>query len=602
MTETIGTILVVDDDADAAEMIAESLRARGFKATPESNPGAALEDALDEKIEVVLTDLQMRSMDGLELCQRIAAARPDLPVVVVTGHASVDAAVGALRAGAFDFVVKPVDADMLQLVVGRAVQHHRLKSEVHRLRDQVASSASRSARLLGESPAMERVLDVVSRIAPTDATVLITGESGTGKELVARAIHEQSARSDGPFIAINCAAVPATLLESELFGHAKGAFTDAKNARRGLFLEAQGGTLFLDEIGEMPLEMQVKLLRALQERTVRAVGGQTEQPFDARVIAATNRSLEKEVQDKRFREDLYYRINVCSVLVPPLREREGDVPVLAHAFVERFAAKHGKAIKGIAAPAMAKLVQYQWPGNVRELENGMERAVAMAQFDQLMLDDLPERVRAFRPSQASALLPATVAELVSLDTFEQRYILHVLSMVKGNKSKAARILGCDRRTLYRKLEQVQKAESAEGEEANKKADSAPPPSRPSIPAVANGSTNGNGHADAGRRILVVDDDQDNLELVQILLRARGYDVQTATGVAEAMRARNVDAVLTDLNLGDGSGADLVGRFGSAPVMVMTGTIEEQTSMGFDAWLTKPVSLERLTSTLTNVLS
>jgi two-component system response regulator HydG len=604
MTETVGTILVVDDDADAAEMIAESLRARGFKATPESNPGAALEDALDERIEVVLTDLQMRSMDGLELCQRIAAARPDLPVVVVTGHASVDAAVGALRAGAFDFVVKPVDADMLQLVVGRAVQHHRLKSEVHRLRDQVASSTSRISRLLGESPAMERVLDVVSRIAPTDATVLITGESGTGKELVARAIHEQSARGDGPFIAINCAAVPATLLESELFGHAKGAFTDAKNARRGLFLEAQGGTLFLDEIGEMPLEMQVKLLRALQERTVRAVGGQTEQAFDARVIAATNRSLEKEVQDKRFREDLYYRINVCSVLVPPLREREGDVPVLAHAFVERFAGKHGKAIKGIAAPAMAKLVQYQWPGNVRELENGMERAVAMAQFDQVMLDDLPERVRAFRPSHASALLPATVAELVSLDTFEQRYILHVLGMVKGNKSKAARILGCDRRTLYRKLEQVQKGESGEGEERSDTkgaSSSAPPPARPnSVPAIAmNGHTNG---GDGGRRILVVDDDQDNLELVQILLRARGYDVQTATGVAEAMRARNVDAVLTDLNLGDGSGADLVGRFGGAPVMVMTGSIEEQKSMGFDAWLTKPVSLERLTSTLTHILA
>jgi len=601
MTETVGTILVVDDDADAAESIAESLRARGFKATPESNPGSALEDALDERIEVVLTDLQMRSMDGLELCQRIAATRPDLPVVVVTGHASVDAAVGALRAGAFDFIVKPVDADMLQLVVGRAVQHHRLKSEVHRLRDQVAHTASRTARLLGESPAMEKVLDVVSRIAPTDATVLITGESGTGKELVARAIHEQSARDDGPFIAINCAAVPATLLESELFGHAKGAFTDAKNSRRGLFLEAQGGTLFLDEIGEMPLEMQVKLLRALQERTVRAVGGQTEQAFDARVIAATNRSLEKEVQDKRFREDLYYRINVCSVLVPPLREREGDVPVLAHAFVERFATKHGKAIKGIAAPAMAKLVQYQWPGNVRELENGMERAVAMAQFDQLMLDDLPERVRAFRPSQASSLLPATVAELVSLDTFEQRYILHVLGMVKGNKSKAARILGCDRRTLYRKLEQVQNADSGEAEVVSngKSAPSSPPPgTRSSTPPVL--AVNGNG--DGGRRILVVDDDEDNLELVQILLRARGYEVQTATGVAEAMRARNVDAVLTDLNLGDGSGADLVGRFGNAPVMVMTGTVEEQTSMGFDAWLTKPVSLERLTSTLTTILA
>jgi two-component system response regulator HydG len=450
----LGNILCLDDDEDACELLATALEARGFTVRTETDAETAISAAMEDDFDAVLTDLQLGDTDGLSVCTRILAGRPSLPIVVVTGHASLDTAVAAMRAGAFDFLTKPLDLDLLALTVARAVQHYRLKLEVHRLRNEIAG-AQGFERLLGKSLAMRRVFDVVTRVAQTSASVLVGGESGTGKELVARAIHERSPRSDGPFVAINCAAVPATLLESELFGHARGAFTDAKMARKGLFLEANGGTLFLDEIGEMPLDMQVKLLRALQERRVRPVGGDKEVAFDARVVTATNRDLEADVHAKRFREDLYYRINVVSVDVPPLRDREGDIPVLAAAFVARFAARHGKHVEGLAPAALEKLINYQWPGNVRELENCMERAVAMTQTERVIAADLPERVRAYRPEQVSALLPQSVEELVTVDELETRYLRHVLGLVKGNKSRAARILGYDRRTLYRKLERLE---------------------------------------------------------------------------------------------------------------------------------------------------
>lgn len=586
-----GTILVVDDDADAAEALCESLRMRGFRATPENDPNEALSYAMDETIDAVVTDLKMRAMDGLTLCDRIARQRQDLPVILVTGHASLDAAIGALRAGAFDFVVKPVEPEMLAIVVERAVQHHRLKSEVHRLRTAVASTHG-FEQLRGESPAMRQVFDVITRIAPTQATVLVTGESGTGKELVARAIHENSARRSGPFVAINCAAVPATLLESELFGHVKGAFTDARSSRRGLFLEAQGGTLFLDEIGEMPLEMQVKLLRALQERTVRAVGGNQETPFDARVIAATNRDLEREVSEKRFREDLFYRVNVCSVHVPPLREREGDVPILARAFIARFAQKHEKAVHSIATAAMAKLIQYAWPGNVRELENGIERAVAMAQHEQLLIEDLPERVKTHRSEQSPSMMPESVSDLMTMDQLERRYVQHVLQLVRGNKSQAARVLGFDRRTLYRKLAPVTETPPVTPSEP---LPTRPPPSRASVPTSAAPET-------GASRVLVVDGDKDTLELARILLEARGYAVTTARGLAEAMRTRSIDLVLTAVTLTDGQGSDLVGRFGEAPVIAMGGGAPADPSEGFASWLTKPLSLQDLTQAVASALT
>ena len=587
-----GSVLVIDDDADAAEALCENLRNRGFRATPETDATEALTHAIDEDLDVIVTDLKMQPIDGLDLCDRIARLRADLPIIVVTGHASMDAAIGALRAGAFDFIVKPVQAEMLALVVDRAVRHHRLKSEVHRLRTVVASSQG-FEELRGESTAMRHVFDVITRIAPTQATVLITGESGTGKELVARAIHEHSARKSGPFVAINCAAVPATLLESELFGHVKGAFTDARSTRRGLFLEAQGGTLFLDEIGEMPLEMQVKLLRALQERTVRAVGGNHESSFDARVIAATNRDLERDVIDKRFREDLFYRVNVCSVQVPPLRDREGDVPILARAFVTRFAQKHAKGVRSIATQAMAKLIQYPWPGNVRELENGIERAVAMAQHEQLVVDDLPERVRLHRAQQGPPLMPETVSDLLSMEQLERRYVQHVLQLVRGNKSQAARVLGFDRRTLYRKLAPVTETPAPSTQAA--------PPSRP--PSSPPPEMSREPQPDLGdrARVLVVDPDRDVLELVRILLEARGYAVSTAHGVAEAMRTRSVDVVLTAAKLIDGVGSDLVGRFGEAPVIAM-GEVQVLPEEGFHSWLSKPISLPQLTSRVSAALA
>jgi two-component system response regulator HydG len=302
---------------------------------------------------------------------------------------------------------------------------------------------------------MRRVFALVSRVADSEAGVLIHGETGTGKELIARAIHENGRRKEGPFIAINCAAVPASLIESELFGHERGAFTDAKVQRTGLFVQANGGTLFLDEIGELPLEVQPKLLRALQERKVRPVGSNREIPFDARLIAATNRVLEDEVYEKRFREDLFYRINVVKIDVPPLRERGGDVLHLARHFLKIYAERHGKSDMEELSPAAAeKLIAYSWAGNVRELENCIDGAVALARNNRIELDDLPEKVRVFRPEKfvVTANQPE---EIVTIDELERRYILRVLSLVGGNKSRAAQVLGFDRRTLYRKLERYQ---------------------------------------------------------------------------------------------------------------------------------------------------
>jgi two-component system response regulator HydG len=303
---------------------------------------------------------------------------------------------------------------------------------------------------LTASAAMTRLVEQIQRLQGNDLTVLITGESGTGKELVAKAIHAQSTRKNGPFLAINCAAMPPALLESELFGHVRGAFTDAKTARTGLFAEATGGTIFLDEIGELPLEMQPKLLRALQERKVRPVGGNHEVPFDARIVAATNRDLETEVFEKRFREDLYYRVNVVALEVPPLRERGGDILLMAQSFAQRAAARANKEVKGIATATAEKLAAYDWPGNVRELENCLERAVALMRFDSVMVDDLPEKIRNYQADRF-VLSADDPAELVTAAELERRYMQRVLALVGGNKSRAAKILGFNRRTLYRKM-------------------------------------------------------------------------------------------------------------------------------------------------------
>jgi two-component system response regulator HydG len=445
-------VLIVDDARDDAELAQLFLAKLGINANVETSARASLDLVAREDFDVVITDLNMDEMSGLELCERLLGTRPDLVVVVMTGQGSLEAAVAAMRNGAFDFLVKPVEPKMLTMSIERALRHRQLKDEVKRLR---AASSAQHSTIVGESPAMRRVYDLIERAGPTDPSILICGESGTGKELVARAIHAASTRKDGPFVAINCAAVPPTLIESELFGHARGAFTDAKNSRDGLFVQADGGTLFLDEIGEMPIEMQAKLLRVLQERRVRPVGGTNEIAFDARILAATNRDLEGEVTSGRFREDLFYRINVVSIHLPPLRERGGDVLNLAQAFLSRVAAKLGRNQLTISRPVAEKLLAYDWPGNVRELENCVERMASLARFEEITVEDLPEKIRAYR-SDRFMLAADHAEEVLTIEELERRYIERVLKLVDGNKSRAAELLGLDRRTLYRKLERWEK--------------------------------------------------------------------------------------------------------------------------------------------------
>ena len=443
-------VLLVDDDSALCETLAVGLRKRGLDATCKTSASDALRLLEEGDFDVVVTDLNMREMSGIDLCERVAQNRPAVPVIVITAFGSLDSAVAAIRAGAYDFISKPVEVDALAIAVERAATHRRLHEEVKRLRLEVAERP-RDGDLIGDSAAMRKVNELLARLSDSEATVLIAGESGTGKEVVARAIHKRSRRSHGPFVAINCAAVPEPLLESELFGHARGAFTDAKEAHPGLFVQAKGGTLFLDEIGDMPLGLQPKLLRALQERTVRPLGGKSEIPIDVRIVAASNRDLESAIEEKRFREDLYYRLNVVQVSLPPLRARGSDILPLALAFIQRYAAEARKNVKGFSKEVAAKLTAYAWPGNVRELQNSMERAVALTRLEEICVDDLPEKIRDYRSSHVD-VAGDDPAELVPLEEVERRYILRVVEAVAGNKTAAARVLGLERKTLYRKLE------------------------------------------------------------------------------------------------------------------------------------------------------
>jgi DNA-binding NtrC family response regulator len=444
-----GKLLIVDDDPDAAELLRDALVRRGHDCDAVTSSTAALERLRNDDADLVITDVLMDGMSGLELCRQLRSAHPDILTIVVTGHGSLEVAIEAIRAGAYDFVLKPVSLDALAIAVTRALEYQALRGEVRRLRRRVESGPIEG--IVGDSPAIRELTSLIQQVSDNDAMVLVTGESGTGKELVARAIHARSPRKDQPFVAVNCAAMPASLLESELFGHVRGAFTDAKRSRPGLILQAAAGTLFLDEIGEMPLEMQAKLLRVLQERTVRPVGGDQEVPFEARLVTATNRDLEHEVEEKRFREDLYYRINVVHIAVPPLRARQGDVLALAQYFLRRIAERTGKHVEGIGPEAAQRLLDYDWPGNVRELENCMERAVALTRTTEIPVDCLPDKVRNHKSSRL-VIDAADPSELITLGEMEKRYVRRVLSACGGNKTQAARVLGIDRRSLYRRLE------------------------------------------------------------------------------------------------------------------------------------------------------
>jgi DNA-binding NtrC family response regulator len=444
-----GRILIVDDEPEMCKLLEADLTRRGFVAKWFTKPDEAFAALGGEDFDAALTDLRMPGLSGIDLCSRLVANRPDLPVVVMTAFGSLEAAIAAIRAGAYDFITKPIEMDLLAVSLERAIQNHALREQVKTL-SAVVERARRFDELIGASPQMQRLYDQIALVADSEASVLIAGESGTGKELVARAIHQHSRRNAAPFVAVNCAAMPEGLLESELFGHVRGAFTDARSSRKGLFLQAEGGTLLLDEIGDIPLPLQPKLLRVLEERRIRPVGGDEETPIDVRVIAASHRDLETAVEEGRLREDLFFRINVVSIELPPLRARGTDILLLAQHFVQQFAARDGKQVVGISDAVAERLLTYAWPGNVRELRNAIERAVALTHFTQVAVDDLPEKIRSYN-STSLVLGSDNPAELAPMEEVERRYILHVLKTVGGNRTLAARVLGFDRKTLYRKL-------------------------------------------------------------------------------------------------------------------------------------------------------
>jgi two-component system response regulator HydG len=448
----MSSVLVVDDDDAVCELIEARLAKHGYEIVACTSAPEALEACAARAFDAVVTDLHMNEMNGLDLCERVVSNRPGTPVIVMTAHGSMDAAVLAMRARAIDFVTKPIDFATLRATLERALLRKTLEGEVQWLRSPTREESLDD--LVGVSPSMKRVGDLLGRVVALDTSVLLCGESGTGKSLAARTIHERSHRRAGPFVAVDCAAVPETLLETELFGHAKGAFTDAKSNRVGLFLQADRGTLFLDEVGEIPLRLQPKLLRVLQERVVRPVGSDKEIPCDVRLIAATNRDLDTAVAKGTFREDLFYRINVVRVELPPLRRRGDELLVHAQRFLEVFASVMQKRVVGLSPSAAERLLSYSWPGNIRELQNAMERAVALTQLELVTVDDLPDKIRQYGstpPLRADGEVEESSGEaLLTLEELEARHIRKVLDATAGNKTRAAEILGVHRRTLYRR--------------------------------------------------------------------------------------------------------------------------------------------------------
>jgi len=438
-------ILIVDDEPEVVSYLVDELRSEGFRVEGVGSAGAALSAIESSVYDLIISDIEMPDMRGTDLLAAIHERRPDQLVLLITAFGSIELAVQTVRAGACDFVAKPFRSEVLVLAIERALRERQMRREIVRLRRGVPDAESEG--LVARSEGMRSVVDLARRAAATDSTVLLTGESGTGKGAVARFIHQASRRAAAPFVAINCAALPATLVESELFGVRKGAFTDAQQNRPGLFVEASGGTLFLDEIGEMPFETQPKLLQALETARVRPLGG-GEIAVDARVIAATNRPLEEALRQRRFRPDLYYRLNVIRIEIPSLRDRRDDIEALVDLFLQRATEKLGRPMMGIAAAAMRWLLAYDWPGNVRELANLLERAVVMADHDTIVVSDLTALAGNPPPEDIAG---DAAARGLSLASLEQSYIRKVLEQEGGNKVRAARVLGIDRRTLYRKL-------------------------------------------------------------------------------------------------------------------------------------------------------
>ncbi|OGP72140.1 MAG: hypothetical protein A2W09_02695 [Deltaproteobacteria bacterium RBG_16_50_11] len=403
-----------------------------------------------EEFDLVITDLKMRGLKGLDLLEETKKVLPLTPVIIITAFGTIESAIQAMKMGAFDYITKPFQMDELKLTVKKALENRFLKKEVVRLKREV-ESRYQFHLLIGKSPPMQKVYDFIARISDTSANIFISGESGTGKELVAKAIHYNGSRKDGPFIAVNCAAIPETLFESELFGYKKGAFTDARTDKKGLVFEAHGGALFLDEITELPYTLQAKLLRVIEERKVRPLGDTNSYPIDVRIISTTNRDIKSLVKAVQFREDLYYRLKVIDVELPSLRERKEDIPLLVKHFLDKFNSELTKGISGISEDALKVLLKYSWPGNVRELENVIQRAVTLARHEVILPEDLPP---SSMEESAEDSFEKALREGYTMDKLEKEYIRRVLIKVGGNKSRASEILGLDRKTLYRKLEEM----------------------------------------------------------------------------------------------------------------------------------------------------
>lgn len=455
-------LLVVEDDAAIRELLEEELNDAGYDTLGVPSAEEAIALLSHTSVAMMITDVRLPGMTGIQLLQQLRQSGSELGIIVITAFGTIDQAVEALKLGADDFLTKPLDLDAIREAVFRVLERQRLSLT------QDDTELSHFHGIAGKSNVMQSLFHDASRLAKSDAPILILGESGTGKELLARAIHKESPRHDAPFVPVNCASIPADLMESEFFGHVKGAFTGANEARKGLFHSAQGGSLFLDEIGEMPINLQAKLLRALQEKTVRAVGSEREEPVDVRIIAATHRNLEKEIEQENFRSDLFYRLETFSLRIPPLRERGSDIELLVFTLIDKLAEAQGKQIEQIEPEALNSLLNYTYPGNVRELENAIMRAVTLSEEGLLQHQDLPERLREqanqdssseITPTLSGEVLPSTSqvpapapTRWPSLEEVEKRYIRKVLEATGGNKRRTAEVLGIARRTLYRRLE------------------------------------------------------------------------------------------------------------------------------------------------------
>jgi two-component system response regulator HydG len=445
-------ILIVDDDPAHLVSIKTVIGSWGYRVETADDGTVAVDMVKSMPVDLILMDVRMTTMSGIEALKQIKVYNPTIPVIIMTAYSSVDSAVEAIKSGAYDYLIKPLDFEVLKLTIERASEHAGLKEENRALKEHLRTDYD-IANIIGRSEPMKKLLEMMAMVAPSEATVLITGESGTGKELIARSLHFNSPRKDKPLVVVNCAAITETLLESELFGHEKGSFTGADKRREGRFMQADTGTIFLDEIGETSPTMQAKLLRVLQEKEIQRVGGEETLKVDVRIIAATNRDLEKDVTEGKFREDLYYRLNVMPLRVPPLKARREDIPLLAQHFMEKYADKNRKKIKGFVPLAMDMLVNYDWPGNVRELENAVERAVILATGEHITEAQLPMNITEQYEAQK---MPSEPAEQIldgrhSLEDIEKEAILAALKASDGNKAEAARRLGVTRKTLHNKL-------------------------------------------------------------------------------------------------------------------------------------------------------